>query len=75
MTSYTDKELASEARRALKEIATRESYQYTSPDGRARTARIIYAGFSLLMSGSSYTLQARGKWNDSGTTIKLNIAI
>ena len=75
MTSYTSKELTSEARQALKHVEERESVRYISPAGRTTRSRILYAGFTLQLDETSYYLQARGKWNDTGATVTANVAI
>ena len=75
MTSYTDKELAAEAKTAIRGKSRHGEFQFLGAKGEMKTARVRYAGFSVLLSGSTHVLQARGTRTDTGDPVTLNIAI
>ena len=74
-TTYTDKELAAEAKNAIRGRSRHGAFQFLDAKGATKTARVRYVGFSLLLSGSTHVLQARGTRTDTGDPVTLNIAI
>ena len=75
MTRYTDKELTAEAKNAIRGKSRHGAFQYLDATGKRKTARVRYDGFSLLLNGSTYVLQARGTRTDTGGPVKINVAI
>ena len=74
-TTYTDKQLAAEAKTAIRGKSRHGEFQFLGDKGQMKSARVRYVGFAVLLSGSTHVLQARGRRTDTGDPVTLNIAI